>query len=369
MAEAFAKEYVDMIGRKPSATEYKMAELNLDPASDARAIRKYIGALPEFTTRYGEIVKKIYSIASGKNPGPKTVAYYVNRFTDPSYRTDDIADDIAAGSADHEGDAEEIQPVQNATQSMISFAKHWKASAGRKIDVYEFIRYYGQTLSPSDVRGIVEREKDSLLFVDKMHRDYLGRGVGEDEFWERYMFDHDSASFHHEVIAAVLASEEYRGEMAKQLGKRYHDMFGAALHPEDLEHVLFQVRAKSLTLACEEIDDELVKVSDELRSIGEWADSVYNDVLRRPADPADVRECVAEYRAHGARDAEAALRRRLYQSLEFHDVIKEHIVNSLELAHGRKPNKREVYEALTAAIKRSAGDMSRAISDFDALRT
>ena len=74
------------------------------------------------------------------------------------------------------------------------------------------------------------------------------------------------------------------------------------------------MRAKGLPLCSEEISDDLVRVNDQLRRIGEWADKIYEDVLRHVADSDDVRECVSEYRAYGDKEAEARLRSKLYHS-------------------------------------------------------
>lgn len=364
---SFANEYLDMIGRRPSEAETKIADRNLgDRATDRSIVRNYIGTLQEFKDRYIPIVTRIHQIAKEQVPDGRTLDYFVNRFIDPEYTADNVVEDLESGvyAAIKEPSRIAEDPPLNQTQAMMSFAGRWKRASGRKIDVCEFIRYYGQDLSDAEIRCISQRESDARMFVDKIHKDYIGRGVGADEFLERYVFDYDSSNFHNEVIAAVLASDEYRNEMAKQLDKRYNDMFGQELHPDDMEHILFQVRAKGLPLCSEEISDDLVKVNDQLRSIGEWAEKIYEDVLRRVADRDDVRECVSEYRAYGDKEAEARLRRNLYQSLEYHDIVKDEIRLILEEKLDRSPSKREVFARLADVLKKHGKDMSLAISDL-----
>jgi len=365
---AFANEYLDMIGRRPSEAETKIADRNLgDRATDRSIVRNYIGTLNEFKDRYVPIVTRIYQIAKEHAPDRRTLDYFVNRFIDPEYTADNVVEDLESGvySVIPETSKSVEDPPLNQTQAMMSFAGRWKKASGRKIDVCEFIRYYGQDLSDAEIRSISQRESDARIFVDKIHKDYLGRGVGADEFLELYVFDYDSSNFHNEVIASVLASDEYRNEMAKQLDKRYDDMFGQGLHPDDMEHILFQVRAKGLPLCSEEISDDLVRVNEQLKSIGVWADKIYEDVLRRVADSDDVRECVSEYRAYGDKEAEARLRRKLYQSLEYHDIVKEEIGLVLEKKLARSPSKREVFTRLAEVLKKHGKDMSLAIADLE----
>jgi hypothetical protein len=96
-----------------------------------------------------------------------------------------------------------------------------------------------------------------------------------------------------------------------------------------------------------------------------WADKIYEDVLRRVADSDDVRECVSEYRAYGDKEAEARLRRKLYQSLEYHDIVKEEIGLVLEKKLARSPSKREVFTRLAEVLKKHGKDMSLAIADLE----
>lgn len=364
----FTSEYLDMIGRRPSEADEKIALRNIGVANERTAIRGYIGTLQEFKDRYRAIVTRMYRISKECDPDDVTLEYYINRFIDPEYTAEDIVEDLE--DEVHQAAAAVVilpaaaQPI-NQTQTMIAFASLWKSGSGRKIDVYEFIRYYGQDLSEADVRIISQRESEARMFVDKIHRDYLGRGVNMDEFLERYLFDHDNSNFHNEVITTVLSSDEYRCEMAKQLDKRYACKFGTPLHPEDMEYVLFQVRAKSLPLYSEEIDTDVVRVNDQLRTINEWSDKIYEDVLCRPADCADVRECVSEFRAYGDKEAESRLRKRLYQSLEFHDVVKQHILQLYQSKRERTPSKREMYECLSEVLKKNGKDMSSALGELE----
>ena len=365
----FRKEFIEMLGLRPDESDVRMAELKLKGA-DRAGIRSYISTFPEFRQRYEDIINRVYTISCDDAPDEDTVQFFLKRFAKPNYGPDDLADEIVNGVQDDGGgDAESAGAtaggldVRSEAEDMLGFAKRWQTATGHKIDVYEFIRYFREGPDKKDISRAAEKQEAARAFVDKVHRDYLGRGVTRDEFLERYLFDLDKPHFEAEVMATVLGGEEYRLEMCKHLEKSNLKLFGVELHPDDLDHAFAVVRDKKAVLHGEEINEELIRTNDHMREICDAVNDVYKKTLDRPADADEVRECVSTFRAYGQDFAKNELATRLHDSLEFHDVIKDRFRASFEKKHGRKPKPREVYDALARALHLHAQDMSKALED------
>lgn len=365
---SFRKEFIEMLGVRPDDSDVRMAELKLKGA-DRSEIRGYISTFPEFRRRYEDIISRVYNISCDEDPDEDTVRFFLNRFAIPNYGPDDLADEIINGVREDwgtpgVGGGGAKDDARTEADDMLGFAKQWQTETGRKIDVYEFIRYYRDRPDKKVIAGVFERQDAAMAFVDRVHRDYLGRSVTRDEFLERYLFDHDKPHFEAEVMATVLCGEEYRLEMCKRLEQSYRKLFGVDLHPDDMEHVFVILRDRKAELHGEDINEELIRTNDQIREIADSVNAVYKQTLNRTADSDEVRECVATFRAYGRDFAESELAARLHESLEFHDVIKDRFKASFLKKNGREPKTREVYDALAQTLHRHASDMSKALEDF-----
>lgn len=357
-----------MLGIRPDESEVRIAELKLKGA-DRGEVRGYIATFPEFRRRYEDIINRVYEIScDGGYPDEDTLQFFLRRFANPDYGPDELADEIANGVSGEWDDASggERAAVDPRTEAeeMLGFAKQWQTATGKKIDIYEFIRYFRERPDKEGIARIAENQEAARLFVDRVHRDYLDRGVTRDEFLERYMFEHDRQHFEAEVMATVLGGEEYRLAMSRRLDESNRRLFGVGLHAEDLDHVFAVVRDRKAVLRGEEVNEELIRTNDHMREITDAVNEVYKATLDRNADAEEVRECVSTFRAYGRDAAKSELAERLHGGLEFHDVLKDRFRASYEKKHGRKPKTREVYEALARLIQRHSSDMVKALQDI-----
>lgn len=369
-ATAFRREFIELIGSRPDEGDVRIAEMKLKGATstDRSGIRQYISSLPQFRNKYEDIITKVYTINCDVSPDEDTIQFFLKRFATPDYGPDNLADDIANGVNDAADDnaetAKAVFSPATEIEQMLGFAKRWQSATGKKVDIYEFIRYYHECPDKKTIARVSESQETALLYVDKVHRDYLGRGVSKDEFLERYLFEHEKPHFDAEVLATVLGGEEYRMEMCKQICASYKKLFGVDMHKDDTDHVFELVRGRRCGLYSEDINEELIKANDLLREIADHVDAAYREVFCRNADSEEIRECVATFRAYGADFAVSELKSRLYDSLEFHDVIKDRFKDSFEKKHGRRPKTREVYEALARILHENASNMGNALANI-----
>ena len=363
-AEAFRRQYIQMIGSRPDEAEVRAAESvlrGLRP-DETGEVRSYVSTLGAYEERYRGVINRVYSINCDATPDDDTVRHFLKRFVDPDYTPEHLADEIVNGEPDPEPAA---AAVACETDRMLGFARRWRSATGRKIDIHEFVRYYREDPGEAAICEICAGLDSALAFADGAYRGYAGRGLSRDEFLERYGALHDSPGFDDEVIARLLAGDEYRREMCKALQRGNATLFGEDLHPEDMEHAFRVLQDLRAPLGGEEVNNELIRMHDELRDITGAVQAVYQRVLGRPADGVEERECVPEFRVRAREEASRELEARLCGSLEFHDVIKERYRGWFERRHGRAASQREVYEALRDIVQRHGRDMTLARSGLE----
>lgn len=362
----FAREYVDMLGSRPSDSDVVTAEAHLGGLDNPGRLeaRSYISTLTQFRNKYEPVVVRIFSILKDESPDEETIRFFLDKFSQDGYNPDSLAYDIDAGVGPLPKVVEEsCDALPSCTDDMLAFAKMWESAAGKKIDVYEFIRYYPLRPDANSVAGIVKAQDAALKLVDKIHFDYLGRRVSMDEFLDRYLTDHVRPDFEADVLGAVLGGDEYRSMMRKRMSAVHMSMFGVEIHSDDLEYVLAIARGRKLELYSEGVAEEIIKAHEGITEISELVNNVYNDVLNRDADAEEIRSCVVDFRCN-ADAAKAALERRLHGCLEFHDVLKSRIRESYEKSRGRPPKPSEVYSALARVLKDHKDNMRVALESI-----
>jgi hypothetical protein len=243
---------------------------------------------------------------------------------------------------------------------MIRFVGEWKKQTGRKMDVYEFIRYHAEGVAPDDMEEVARGQDDAMMQLDDATRTHLGRGVSRDEFLESYVFRYDRSEFEAEVIGTILASDEYCAAVTKRLELEHARLFGDRMHPDDAEYAFNTVREKRVPLVSEDMSAVVISVNDQLTEIGEAVKAVYSRVLKRDPDAEETRERVMTWRAAGQKACCDELACELFSGLEFHDVLKTIIRKKLE-KKSKNANAREVFDELARVLRVSAGDMSKAL--------
>nr|WRJ69851.1 hypothetical protein TetV2_00406 [Oceanusvirus sp.] len=371
----FEREHIHLMGTIPTEKEVRVATEALGGTPSDHEVRQYIVDMPEFHEKYSDLIRRIYTMShEGAEPSDFVIRHYLNKFAYvPGYKPNDLADEIVSGDSrdieEGEGDWEEREsdaPEYHRTsifsdpEQMMRFAAEWKRKTGVKMDVYEFIRYYGERVPSDDMEAVSRRQGDAMLRLDAETRTHLGRGVGRDEFLESYVFRYDRPEFDAEVMGTIMASDEYREAVTRRVEDEHDRLFGDQMHPDDAEYAFNDVRRRRIPLASEDISGVVIAVNDQLVEIHEGVRAVYRRVLQRDPDAEETREKVMVWRAEGQEACCRELEHELYESLEFHDVLKTEIRKKLE-KRSQHVKPREVFDELSRVLRVSAGDMSKAL--------
>lgn len=375
-APRFRREFIEIMGVQPGENDVDLAVTRLGPNADDRSIRDYIVDMPMFDHKYRDLVRRIYSISNeGREPDDNVIRRYMSLFANtPGFMPDDLADAIVKGSGNEgDGSEEELEHAEiddadnhrpSSPEVMLRFARDWHRYTGTRIDVFEFIRYHSAVANMSEetVMDIVARQAEAMARVNDITTKHLGRTVDRSEFLDNYIFSYDRPEFAAEVLGTVLGSEEYRNGMIDHLRACNKKLFGTAMHDDDSGYAFDSVREKRIPLHSEDITSVVMGVSDQLRTIEEQVNNIYMSVLGRDADALEIREQVIPWRSHGPTACSAVLRENLYNSLEFHDVLKEKIRAKLLKDSKTKVTPRLVFQHLKHVLDSCSGNMSRAMA-------
>lgn len=339
-------------------------------ACDRSVMRDFVSSTPRFLDKYTAMVEEVYRIEVGGAPDLKTKAALALRFKDEGFTPADLAEAIRAGSVptveciEGSGDAVVVHKAVDRIGPELEFVERWQRATGRRVDIYEFLRYYGELGSSPDaesLRAIKEAQDQSFARAAKVYRDYLGVALDPERFTALHVHEHDAAGFADDLVAKIVESHEYRERMCEALAAAYAKAFDAEMHPEDLAHTFGAVRARSLSLRSEGISGHIVALGEELGRIADSVGRAYARVLRRAPDALEVRGAVPSYRARETGDAdetgdaERDLEASLYEEPEYREVLKSLIQEETGYASNA-----DVFRVMRRVLAECGGDMSTA---------
>ena len=350
--DAFVKFCADA-GAKPHACERAV-------------IQNFVSTTPEFLDKYTAMVEDVYRIEVGRAPDIKTKGALALRFRDEAFSPSDLAEAIRAeGSAaasveciEGSGDAVVVHKAVERIGPELEFVERWQRATGRRVDIYEFLRYYGELGSsptPDALRAIKDAQDASFARAAKVYRDYLGVDLDFNRFAALHVQEHDLAGFDAKLVAKIVDSNEYRARMCETLAAAYSKAFDAEVHPDDLAHTFERVRARGISLKSEEVSGHIAALGEELREITDSVADAYDRVLRREPDELEVRAAVPAYRSLSSEEAKRTLEDSLYDEPEYKEVLK----SLIKEATGYSGNA-DVFRVMRRVLAECGGDMKTA---------
>ena len=331
-------------------------------ACERSVIRDFVSTTPEFLDKYTAMVEEVYRIEVGGTPDLRTKASLAMRFKDEEFSPSDLAEAIRAGATptvdciEGSGDAMVVHKAVERIGAELDFVERWQRTTGRRVDIYEFLRYYndlGSSPTPDAIREIQSSQDQAYARASKVYREYLGVSLDFDRFTALHVHEYDVDGFVEKLVAKIVRSNEYRERMCETLSKAYTRTFDSEIHDDDLSHAFESVREKALSLTSEEISGTIFALGEELKMIAESVGEVYARVLRRSPDALEVRNAVSSYRE--SEEAEASLEDSLYDEPEYQEVLKRLIQD----ATGYTKNA-DVFRVMRKVLAECGGDMRTA---------
>lgn len=336
-------------------------------ACERSIIQDFVAATPQFLDKYAAVVEEVYRIEVGRAPDLKTKSALALRFKDEAFSPSDLAEVIRADgpaaatveSIEGSGDAVVVHKAVERIGPELEFVERWQRATGRRVDIYEFLRYYGElgsSPSPESLRSLKDAQDRSFARAAKVYRDYLGVDLDFNRFTALHVHEHDLGGFDAKLVAKIVESNEYRARMCEALAASYGKAFDVDVHPDDLEHTFEAVRARGLSLKSDEISAQIAALGEELSAIAGSVGDAYERVLRRAPDALEIRHAVRAYRSsENAADAQRSLEDSLYDEPEYQEVLK----SLIKEATGYSSNA-DVFRVMRRVLAECGGDMKTA---------
>lgn len=325
-------------------------------------ILTYIGQLPEFVSKYSEIINRVAE-ACGVTNSENMTSFYLNNFRnyEKDYSIEDFQDDLERnthvnnqaqtvlnetleanesekinssqqlavqyGLSDDDisfakqltGNEEELykyisntkssalspinnntsQPCTASSELLYEFVNEFEAAFKRPIFVHEYFKYAKDCKTiHTEIQDILKKHTMSFERMKAIWRDYLNEDLREYEYVKRFIIDIDRTAFFTEIKDKIITWPEYEHAMKTSVKQKYFEMYGTQLEPYDSDYLFQSLRQNKLSVNDESIHDRLVEFKDETDEIITRIISVYSKVLDRQPDESEIDKYIQVYRDH-----------------------------------------------------------------------
>jgi hypothetical protein len=417
MGESPTKEQVRDYHRTMSNDKQRLSEIG------TTSIRSYIQKLPLFREKYSNIISRIYhTVHKDDIPGAMLDMYLEKfcsdtiEFDNTAYTLERLNADILKGVIPKDGTAVDHQP----TNIVKTISRRWKEITNnepadyevsrvvdslhnpsecmtaiifghnqfknellqvlidtfasifkRELFVEEFLKYYGQmnALRHQTREDLVKwleevhvRHTEAFDMARKLYSDYREEKLGELAHVKRYLYTMDDEAYERILVDECLATPVYGEKMRRLLENLYEQSYNEKVPDDDLEHMFREVQRerchmKSLQLQTM-VTDLKAQTDDYLKSLHD----IYHRVLERDPDPLECVKYKALYRTEERDVTEIQINDDLYESLEYHDIVKGKLKAAYELKNGKPPLPSQLYACLGRWL--SGGKEERRNDDF-----
>ena len=223
----------------------------------------------------------------------------------------------------------------------------------RDITVFEYVKYY-DTFSENSQSEITQYYKvfmSKFNIVLNIYNNYINSKIDHIIFIKKFLnlINLEEDEFQVKIIDIVVDYDLYKQEMFKNIDLIYMNMYGKNIIELDKEYFFKNIHSKKVNL----IDDSLQKMITELKDETDTFENTINDtfqkVLQRSTERSEMDIFIAYFRyPTDYVNAKVKLEDELYESLEYHDVLKDIIMDMCEEC---KLNKSLLFSKLNIILK------------------
>lgn len=233
---------------------------------------------------------------------------------------------------------------------------------GRDITSFELIKYYDAFSKAAD-----DAETDALIrryhanFTTKYNKvvsifkDYLNSPVDYFEFVKRYIeyMEENDTDYDDLIIDMVVGYDRYMLVMRDQIRTVYKTTFDRDITEHDMDYFYERAYKDRLSIVCESLPVIVTSLKTQTDTYVATVHEIMQRVLRRAADPEEEVYYVDYFRDQTTSlKPEIRMEDELYESLEYHDVLKSMIAErfSDERKNNKPPGRSELFKMLTHVL-------------------
>ena len=347
-------------------------------------IKSFIKQSNDFYNKYQKLIKSLYEL--NNVPMDSRIDAFIEKFKNiENYDIDQLSRDII--------DTSEIQKATIAPQLGNMVINHFgyipsfdelevllkstteankesdntsvvyedEPLTSESIDAFEavfkrpmFVQEYKKYNNEEDWDMVYKTHIDRLNKFRDIFNKFVGIIPTEYKFVKTYLFTSDEPNFFDSLVDKLISCSDYELIMKKILRDKFMSMFDIEPTKDDIAYMFDIVKTTKIGI----MDDDLIKIIHQVKKETDDISSnifkVFVKVLDRHPDVFELETFINYYRKNPSslKDNNVYLESTLMQSLEFHDIIKQHIKIVYDEKHGRSILPSTLFDVLNKVIKK-----------------
>jgi hypothetical protein len=199
----------------------------------------------------------------------------------------------------------------------------------RDITVFEYVKYYDNFQYEDEIHLYLKLYTERFKIGYNIFNNYLNEKLDYLVFTKYFLhlIDYENEPFKENVINIVTQFDSYKNVMISKIANIYKKSFTNTISLVDVTYFFDKVLERKLNL----IDDNLTKLISELKDETDIFNgtiiSIFKNILNREADEVELSMYVLYFRDSVINlKATIRLEDELYESLEYHDILKNIIL-------------------------------------------
>ncbi len=316
----------------------------------AEQIRNFIINSSIFQKEYNEIIQRLFEAIHDETPSETDIQHLINNFRNSTdYDMDKLKEDISniknknnivdvSSSTDTFHISTENKQLNSTTissKNVLDIIDNFETIFGRDMNVREYILYMPDLLDVDSDKLVAYIESLKKTYhhvfdsVKTMISSYLKQNITEQEFIKEYLSRISQEDFISSLEATIIDSDEYKTKMCQRINSLYQKMYDQPLTSNDELYIFSKIKNKKYSLDDENMNDELVHLKEENDDIIQHIFDVFISTFEREPDKIELYQYIDIYREKLNDESfeyiDEIITQQLYDSLEYHDVIKRKI--------------------------------------------
>lgn len=237
----------------------------------------------------------------------------------------------------------------------------------RDITVFEYVKYFKSfTSTTRDDTDFIDNDKDDVVYnaiknyydnykikynkVFNMYNAFLNHRIDTQEFVKTYLplMDIDDDEYENIVKEMIVKYPEYKKVVTDKIQNIYLSTFTKTISDTDLAFFFKKIHQMRLSLQDERFTQVVTTLKEETDNYHAKIHSITHAVLNRNADEVEIETFIVYFRNHETSQMkpEIQLENELYESLEYHDVLKDIIVQEFGKRLKKTLSRSELFKML-----------------------
>lgn len=208
---------------------------------------------------------------------------------------------------------------------------------GREMTVYEYKNIY--TLSKHDnydkvIMNYKNKFDVKYKIAKNLHHLYTGKQLDIHYFCKVFFeyIDENDDNFTKNVINILINTDNYKTTMINTISDIYFNQFDKQILKTDIDYYYLKVYQQKLNLEDEKLLKLVLELNKETNTFINKINEIYEEILKRKAEDDEIVEGLDIYRSNVKLDPSFYIKDILYESMEYHDVLKKWIIETFKLS-------------------------------------